>query len=124
MNDRLDAQDASHELDIMEQEKPRLAKALKNSATGIYDPCEPSEATHIRLCFPGPFPNRLLPVNGSTRPNWQWNQSETSPTLSPSLRTSDGMIVCHSFVTDGMVHFCDGSTHEFAGKVVPLEEVN
>jgi hypothetical protein len=108
----------------MEKAVKTLAKAMKNTATGIYDPCNPEEATHIRLCFPGPFSNRLLPVNGNTRPNWQWNQSETSPTLSPSIRTSDGTIICHSFVTDGMVHFCDDSTHELAGKIVPLEEVN
>ncbi len=124
MSDRLDAQDASHELDIMEQQKPRLAKALKNSATGIYDPCEPAEATHVRLCFPGPFCNRMLPVNDNAGHGWKWNRSETNPTLTPSIRTTDGTIVCHSFVTDGMVHFCGDSTHELAGKIVPLEEVD
>ena len=124
MNDRLDAQDASHELDIMEQQKPRLAKPLKNSATGVYDPCAPSEATHIRLCFPGPFRNRMLLINDAAGHGWTWNRSEIRPTLTPSIRTTDGTIVCHSFVTDGMVHFCGDSTHELAGKIVPLEEIN
>jgi len=30
--------------------------------------------------------------------------------------------VCHSFVTDGMIQFLGDSTHELAGKTVPLPE--
>ena len=30
---------------------------------------------------------------------------------------------CHSFVTDGEVHFLNDCHHELAGKTVPLEDV-
>lgn len=29
--------------------------------------------------------------------------------------------VCHSVVVDGVINFCADSTHEFAGKSVPME---
>lgn len=98
-----------------------LAKALLYTGSGVYEPCDPIKATHVRLCFPGPFPNRILPVNNG---GWYWNRSETSPTLTPSIRSSDGTTICHSFVVNGVVEFCTDSTHGFAGKSVPLEHVD
>jgi hypothetical protein len=32
-------------------------------------------------------------------------------------------IVCHSFVTDGMIKFLDDCTHELKGKTVPLPDL-
>lgn len=61
---------------------------------GGYEPCEPKEATHIRLHLPGPLPNRILPVMiGGTRagtPNWTWNGSVEAPTVRPSVLTRGG----------------------------------
>jgi hypothetical protein len=103
------------------------AKPMKQDGR-VYWPCEPHEATHIRLHMPGPFPNRILPVRRAetpTHPSWEWNGSTESPTLWPSLLTHgcDGT-VCHSFVRDGQVEFLADCTHEFAGQNVELLDVD
>ena len=33
-------------------------------------------------------------------------------------------MVCHSFVTDGQIQYCSDSTHDLAGKTVPLPELS
>lgn len=89
-----------------------------------YSPCDVNEATHLWLKFPGPFENRILPITigpKETTSQWLWNGDVEKPTLSPSIRTTNGTIVCHSLINDGMVNFCADSTHEFSGKTVELE---
>lgn len=96
-----------------------------------YTPCEPQEATHVRLCLPGPIYNRIIPVMiGGTRkgtPNWTWNGDTEKPTLKPSIltRTEDanGKILCHTFITDGKVQFLNDCSHELAGQTLDLLEV-
>lgn len=107
------------------------AQPLRLTETG-YEPCEPKEATHLRLHLPGPLPNRILPVMiGGRRegtPNWTWNGSVDTPTVRPSVLTSgvdiDGEHVCHSWINDGKVQFLDDCTHELAGKTVALLDVD
>jgi len=57
---------------------------------------------------------------------WSFNGDFEKPTFSPSLRNrsnAPGMPqVCHLFVRDGMIEFCNDSDHELAGKTVPLAE--
>lgn len=110
------------------------AEPLKIDPDGSgYAVCDPSEATHIRLHFPGPFPNRILPIMvGGTRrgtPNWTWNGSVDSPTVRPSVLTQlenagERKIVCHSWVNDGKVQFLSDSTHEFSGQTVDLLDID
>lgn len=96
-----------------------------------YAPCEPTEATHVRLHLPGPFPNRILPVmiKGARQgtPNWTWNGSVTAPTLRPSVLTRggdiDNEVVCHVWISDGQVQFLGDSTHELAGQTLPLLDI-
>jgi hypothetical protein len=107
------------------------AEPLKVSDDGPgYTPCEPHEATHLRICPPGPYANRVLPVMiGGTRkgtPNWTWNGDVEKPTLKPSILTngSEGMPRCHSFVTDGKIKFLNDCDHELAGQTLDLEEID
>ena len=60
---------------------------------------------------------------------WGWNYSLTSPTLTPSVKVtyrewiseeSFREHVCHSFVTDGRIHYCTDSTHKMRGQIVGL----
>ena len=97
-----------------------------------YYPCEPSEATHVQLHFPGPFPTRFIPVQlKGTRAgtgNWSWNGDVDKPTLKPSILTKASFEgrpekICHSFVNDGCIQFLPDCTHEFAGQTVPLLDV-
>lgn len=90
--------------------------------------------------------NRGHPVWTSRIPSpWSFNGNLECPTFSPSFLmtwnegeppvTSDNFDEwkrapwpqtqvakrCHIVITDGMLHFCSDCTHEFAGKVVPME---
>lgn len=107
---------------------------------GEYIECPASKALFIRLRFPvefAPLKERIIAVQTSgTRegtPNWTWNGSIEAPTLRPSVLTrweaGDGNgnpgpnIVCHSWVTDGMVEFLSDSTHSLAGQTVELANI-
>ncbi len=63
---------------------------------------------------------------------WKFNGDFEKPTFTDSMliRTLDpdnpnkNLYLCHSWVTDGMIDYKDdGTTHEFAGKVLPLEDI-
>jgi hypothetical protein len=107
------------------------AQPLRRTESG-YDDCQPSEATHIRLHLPGPFPNRILPVMiGGTRagtPNWTWNGSVDLPTVKPSVLTrgsdKNGDHVCHCWINDGKVQFLSDCSHEFANQTLDLLDVD
>ena len=95
---------------------------------GSYIHCEADEATHIMLCLPGPIPTRIIPVmiKGSRKDtgNWTWNGDTELPTLKPSVRSTDGHNVCHTFITDGKVIFLGDCTHELANQTLDLLEVD
>jgi len=86
-----------------------------------YIPCEVGEATHVQLHCPGPFPNRFIPIGAG---GWEWNRNVDRPTLTPSILSSGGGPVCHSFVNDGKIQFLTDCTHEFAGQTLDLLEVD
>ena len=99
----------------------------------VYAPCDPSEATHLKILTPGPWPTRILPVvlGNATRagtPCWSWNGDVEKPTLKPSILTGAdehhrATKKCHSFVTDGQIRFLADSTHEFAGRTMDLLDI-
>jgi len=107
---------------------------------GQYIPCNVFEATHLKLKFPiafAPLSERIVSIQTSGKregtSNWTWDGDVIRPTLRPSVRThwqaGDGNgnpapdILCHSFVTDGMVQFLSDCTHELAGQTVPLTDL-
>lgn len=72
-----------------------------------------------------------VPVDGSGGPNrnWQWNDSLTKPTLSPSVRhfttSRKGAehTYCHYHIRDGQIDYCtDSASHELRGKH-PLQPI-
>lgn len=76
---------------------------------------------------------RSLHVLHVSKPNrqgaqWTWNQDPIKPTFTPSLVVSIKMGTgekrrCHSFIRDGVFEFLADSTHQFAGKKVPLPDL-
>lgn len=88
--------------------------------------------------------------DGRARPVWGFNGDGDKPTFTPSVlcqffkyafkpgtpefredvqraretqtRLQGRDMVCHSFVRDGMIQFLPDSTHELAGKTVPLPD--
>ena len=105
------------------------AKPLKRD-DNVYRQCEPSEATHVKLHVPGPYPYRIIPViikgTRDGTPCWTWNGDVDRPTLKPSIltRASEGWPKCHSFVTDGRIQFLPDSGHELAGQTLDLLDVD
>lgn len=74
----------------------------------------------------------MLPVNtDQTSPQWKWDGNQDTPTLTPSILTRWGpgaddlppAFVCHSFLTAGVFHFLEDSTHRFAGQNVPMPDL-
>ena len=113
------------------------AQPLRQNDKG-YENCNTDEATHIQLHLPGPFPNRILPIQTSGARkgtgNWSWNGSTDKPTVRPSVLTRGGYfdkeddgkpkeVVCHCWINDGKVQFLGDCTHEFAGQTLCLLEV-
>jgi hypothetical protein len=100
-----------------------------------YVPCDPKDATHIRMESPGPISTILLPVQiKGTREgtgNWTWNGDVEKPTLRPSVlnrfENYDGIIgntfINHIWITDGKVIFLGDCSHELVGKTVDLLDV-
>jgi hypothetical protein len=58
-------------------------------------------------------------------PVWDWNRSVSRPTFSPCFitRNPNGSI-CAFSVTDGLISFASGCSHELDGQVVALPEVD
>jgi len=103
------------------------AKPLKRQ-NKVYKDCSIEEATHIELNLPGPIPTRILPIMiGDTRKstgNWTWNGDIDNPTIKPSIKTEDGVNLCHTFVNNGKVQFLNDCTHEHKGKTLDLLDVD
>jgi len=109
--------------------KPYRAK----SAGGTLRECTPSEASHVWLCTP--TGNHLIRVSwkdGDTverekgYPCWEWNGDVDRPTITPS-------ILCvrlgktprnHFFIREGNVQYLTDCEHEYAGKTIPLLDVD
>lgn len=75
---------------------------------------------------PGCKCSHRFPVEGPI--TWQWNESLDKPTFKPSMLVNSDLSNpttprCHSFITNGEWHFLKDCTHELAGQIVPLEEL-
>lgn len=59
---------------------------------------------------------------------WQFNNDMEKPTFSPSVKITIGHHpkpndICHFFIRDGRIEYCDDCTHSLAGRVVDLPEI-
>lgn len=73
----------------------------------------------------------VVSQEGVTTP-WVWNGSLLQPTITPSIRVtrrewlseeSYNTHVCHSFVTEGLIHYLDDCTHPKRGKILGLPTI-
>lgn len=92
---------------------PKLAFTAKNNSYWHY--CPGCKSLHQIVARPA------KQENGAS---WEFNQNLEKPTFSPSVNCSWGTKArCHYFLTEGILKFCTDSTHEFAGKEVPLPDI-
>jgi hypothetical protein len=59
-------------------------------------------------------------------PIWQFNDDVFKPTFAPSLRVSygnkpDSKPMCHLFLRNGVIEYCNDSGHKLAGQKIPCE---
>ena len=58
---------------------------------------------------------------------WDFDGNYEKPTITPSILVEYTYgperknVVCHSFITNGMIQYLQDCTHEFAGETLPLE---
>jgi hypothetical protein len=53
---------------------------------------------------------------------WTHNGDFDKPTFTPSMHVNAGQFdSCHSFLTDGVWHYCSDSKHEYAGRSLALD---
>ena len=88
-------------------------------------------------------------AQGAMAPGWTYNGNPDAPTFSPSVLVTSGHFVegwsgkecwctyrhedgepshwrcirCHTFVTDGMIHFQGDCSHALAGQTVPMPDL-
>lgn len=74
----------------------------------------------------------LAPLKNGAR--WTWNGNVDKPTFTPSMNISVGpykdedfdipLSRCHYILTNGLINFCDNSTHAMKGQQgVPLPDL-
>ena len=70
-----------------------------------------------------------VPVDASQPTSWAFNGDYENPTLSPSLllrgynEKREHDFVCHSFIEKGKWRFLDDYSHEMAGMVVDMQDI-
>jgi hypothetical protein len=103
------------------------AKPVKLVYGEGYKDCLIEEATHVTLNIPGPAGKLTLPViikgKREGTGNWTWNGDTESPTIRPSVLTTNHEFRCHSWINDGNAQFLPDCSHELVGQTVELGEV-
>ena len=51
---------------------------------------------------------------------WTYNGNPESPTFEPSINIVG---VCHYYITNGNISYCNDSKHSIAGKTLPLPKI-
>lgn len=78
----------------------------------------PDTDRYILFWCPGCRAAHQIQVSGPN--SWVWNGDPHNTTLQPSVLVSGEGGVCHSFVTNGHIHFLGDSTHGMAGRTTNL----
>jgi len=57
---------------------------------------------------------------------WNFNNDMNKPTVSPSIvvHGEKNNVICHSYISNGMIQFLVDCTHHLAGQTVELPEIN
>lgn len=100
----------------------KISSKLRNIVGGYGHWCPGCNEMHVIITHYDP---------DFSGPAWSFNGDINSPTFTPSIyintsREIDGKSVphcCHYFMQDGILRYCGDSTHDFAGKNVPLPDL-
>jgi hypothetical protein len=54
----------------------------------------------------------------------EFNGDVDKPTFLPSIMIRHGLnMICHSYITEGTIHFLGDCIHEFSGQSLPMEDI-
>lgn len=90
----------------------RLSAQLEQAGDTLFFYCPGCKLVHSIRIGDGPGPR------------WGYNGNPDAPTFTPSIRAVTGRLICHSFVTDGVIQYLSDSTHHLAGVAVPLPNLD
>lgn len=84
------------------------------------------EGEYLSHICPGCNEEHLIPMWGSSP--WQFNNDLENPTLSPSIKLTlqpnkGAEVVCHYFIKNGMIEYCQDSHHDLKGQTVELPSI-
>ncbi|UYY77807.1 DUF6527 family protein [Sphingomonas sp. R1] len=102
----------------------KLSRGLRRAGDRLAFYCPGCEAPHV------------INVYADREPRWGYNGNPEAPTFTPSVLMRTGRAVdptfipepgdppevCHTFVTDGRIHFLSDCSHALAGQTVTLPE--
>jgi len=110
----------------------RISDVLESHGDSVYFYCAGCKMLHgIR-------------VRGAQEPLWGWNGDVVKPSFTPSILVTGTFmlneeefakieagveferrpLICHSFVTNGMVQYLSDCTHELAGQTVTISNLD
>lgn len=90
---------------------------VSGSGTVTKPKCIKLDQNHIEFNCPGCRTIHSIDLN-----KFIWNGSDTSPTISPSIRVvkSSHDVICHCSLKEGKLHFHNDSKHALSGQIVQL----
>lgn len=81
---------------------------------------------HVIYDCPGCGRTHVIPTDRSSygEKGWRFNRDVDKPTLTPSVKAlpSDGMPLCHHWITNGFIDFAGDSDHKLAFHKVEMAE--
>lgn len=82
------------------------------------------DKTEYGFKCPGCNVFHYVPVKSLEKPVWDFNWNLERPSFNPSLLLKLNGFTCHLFVRDGKIEFLKDCTHDYAGMVVPLPDLD
>lgn len=93
----------------------RLTPQLVQAGLRIYHWCPACSCAHS------------YNIDPTENPNWKYNGDRARPTFTPSMLVfvpvkdaEARKIICHYFLTDGIIHYCGDSPHHLRNLKIPL----
>jgi hypothetical protein len=100
-----------------------VVSVYENGAKHLWYWCEVCDTHHVLPIKGTP----KAPVSGyEEAPQWEWNGDKVQPSTVPSVLSKGYAAqknggVCHHYVTKGKIMYLGDTTHELAGKIIPLK---
>jgi hypothetical protein len=101
---------------------------MSSTTRFLHEAQEPAGGSRLAFYCPGCKMVHQVAVGNGPGPRWGYNGNPGKPTFTPSVLVRGGMrgehwsddAICHTFVTDGRIHYLGDCTHALAGQTIDL----